>query len=82
MTKQQEASLQSIKDRFVKWVDKKYRKGQKEHGGNLWKKNGLIDMAIDEAVDQVVYLIYLRDQIEDLKLTRGIQLGTIDDNQK
>ena len=78
MTIQQERNLKSIKERFVGWLDKKYRKGQKDHGGNLWKKKGLIDMAIDEAVDQVVYLICLRDQIEE----SGAQLGTIDEKQK
>lgn len=40
----------------------KYLKGQEEHGGNLWDKTAeqLIDYAIDEAVDQVIYLITLK----------------------
>jgi len=46
--------------------DTKYRKGQKEHGGDLWKKKHIIDMAIEEAIDQVGYLITLREQIKDL----------------
>lgn len=45
-------------------ISTKYTKGVKEHGGKLWEKRGLIDMAIDEAVDQVVYLLTLKHQIE------------------
>lgn len=65
MTKEQEEHLQNIKDDFVRMVDRKYRKGQKEHGGDLFDKSTseLIDMAIDEAIDQVVYLLTLRDQV-------------------
>lgn len=43
----------------------KYEKGVEEHGGKLWEKRDLIDMAIDEAVDQVVYLLTLKQQISD-----------------
>lgn len=42
----------------------KYKAGQKEHGGMLWTKPGIIDMAIDEAVDQVIYLLTLKHQLE------------------
>lgn len=63
VNKQHEEHLQQIKDDFTKLVDIKYRSGQKEHGGNLWEKEGLIDMAIDEAIDQVVYLITLKNQL-------------------
>ncbi len=43
----------------------KYEIGQKEHGGNLWEKDTLflVDQAIDEAIDQVVYLTTLRDKL-------------------
>ncbi len=54
----------------------KYEAGVKEHGGQLWEKKGLIDMAIDEAVDQVVYLLTLKQQIE----ASGVQLGERDEN--
>jgi hypothetical protein len=46
----------------------KYVKGQKEHGGDLWKKKGIIDMAIEEAIDQVVYLLTLKEQLEHPEL--------------
>ena len=43
-------------------VDHKYRKGQAEHGGQLWLNPSLLDNAIDEAIDQVVYLLTLKEQ--------------------
>jgi hypothetical protein len=71
MTPEQENHLGEIKETFCSLVDAKYRKGQEEHGGNLWKKKGLIDMAIEEAIDQVAYLLSLKRQIEG----QGIELG-------
>jgi acetyl-CoA carboxylase carboxyltransferase component len=65
MTPEQEAHLKRIKTNFSSKVDKKYREGQKEHGGNLYHENiiQLLDKAINEAVDQVVYLETLREVI-------------------
>lgn len=57
---------------FAKLCTQKYNKGQAEHGGKLWTKKGLIDMAIDEAIDQVVYLLTLKAQIEE----SGVVLGS------
>lgn len=51
----------------------KYAAGQAEHGGQLWRKTGIIDMAIEEAVDQVIYLLTLRDQL----VAAGISLGDL-----
>ena len=65
MTEGQEAHLKRIKDRFSALVDPKYRKGQESHGGDLFTVPTLtiLDMAIEEAIDQVVYLITLRDRL-------------------
>lgn len=65
MTEEQEQHLLDIKSQFFMLVDKKYRKGQAEHGGNLFDLSPLqlLDNAIDEAIDQVVYLLTLRKQI-------------------
>lgn len=43
----------------------KYTKGQAEHGGHLWEMDSqaLLDEAINEAVDQVVYLLTLRRKL-------------------
>ena len=76
MTKKQEKHLADIKYNFAKLVDAKYRKGQKEHGGTMTELSieYLIDCAVDEAIDQVVYLLTLRD-----KLT-SVSLGTLSKN--
>jgi hypothetical protein len=65
MTKEQESHLTSIKLSFSALVDAKYRKGQSEHGGDLFRKDvaWLVDQAIAEAVDQIVYLLTLRERI-------------------
>ncbi len=70
MEPHQEAHLASIVKRFGELCDKKYRAGQAEHGGNLWELTGeqLINNAIDEAIDQVVYLLTIKDRL--IKLPR------------
>lgn len=70
MTPQQEKHLRDIKTQFSNLVDIKYRKGQDEHGGDLFNKPvlDLVDSAIDEAVDQVVYLLTLRNKMLSLRI--------------
>lgn len=75
MTPEQEKHLDDIKYYFVKDVDAKYRHGQREHGGNIWLKAGMIDNAIEEVIDLAVYLYTLRDQM------RG-KYGQIDYNKR
>lgn len=67
MTEAQERHLQEIKTEFMRLVDSKYRKGQAEHGGDLFSLSDLklLECAIDEAIDQVVYLLTLRQNIVD-----------------
>lgn len=67
MTTDQEHHLQSIKDQFAMRMDEKYRKGQAEHGGNMWEKSGMIDNAIEEVLDMAAYLFTLKAQIEKIK---------------
>lgn len=62
MTEEQENHLLEIKAEFLHQVDKKYRKGQEEHGGNLWKKPGVLEMLMDECVDFFVYAYVLKQQ--------------------
>ena len=53
-----------IQKEFDELVSDKYLTGIQEHGGHLWEKP--VDReALNEAVDQVVYLITLRDQIDE-----------------
>lgn len=68
MTDEQEAHLQRIKDDFLRDVDAKYRKGQAEHGGDLWKKPGVLEMAMDECVDHYVYCHVLKEQRDNPEL--------------
>ena len=63
LTLEQEAHLQKIQSEFAADLAAKYRAGQQEHGGNIWEKRGMLEHAIEEAIDQVVYLYTLRDQL-------------------
>lgn len=76
MTEDHEEHLQTIKDRFFADVDNKYRAGQVEHGGKLWEKKKLITMAIEEAVDILVYLYTLEDQLDELSDALNVSLGS------
>ena len=71
MNEQQEAHLQRIKVLFVTEVDSKYREGQAEHGGNLFDLHALqlVENALLEALDQVVYLVTLRDKLRAIDPT-------------
>lgn len=66
MTSEQEKHLQQIKRSFEVLVDSKYRRGQEEHGGDLFRLpiEALINNAIDEAIDQVVYLLTIKYKLE------------------
>ena len=69
MTDAQEKHLARVKSGFCVLVDAKYRKGAEEHakeyGGELLSVPTLqmLDHAIEEAVDQVVYLLSLREKL-------------------
>jgi hypothetical protein len=66
MTPEQEEHLARIKGEFIDLVDIKYRRGQEEHGGNLHHVPAVavLSMAIDEAIDQVTYLLTLREILQ------------------
>lgn len=61
----QESHLTRVKREFVALVDAKYRTGAAEHGGELLALPDLaiLDLAIEEAVDQVVYLLSLKEKL-------------------
>jgi hypothetical protein len=65
MTAEQEGHLSRINVAACHRISDKYRRGQQEHGGDLSAKSSIsiLDFAIDEAVDQVVYLLTLREQL-------------------
>lgn len=53
-----------IADTAARMIREKYDRGVKEHGGGLWlhTEDDILDMAIEEAVDLVVFLLSLRDK--------------------
>lgn len=77
MTPDQELHLKSILHTFAIQADAKYRAGQVEHGGNLWDLPvmQLIDNAIDEAVDQFVYLVTIRNKVAKMRWDLATALG-------
>ena len=75
MTPEQEQHLENIAEEAVRLIRRKYERGTGEHGGNLWKKKHIIDFAIDEATDQIIYLLTLKAQLKE----KGIELGEIEE---
>jgi len=61
----QEAHLGRVKAEFAALVDAKYRAGAAEHSGELLalSDSEILDLAIEEAIDQVVYLLSLREKL-------------------
>lgn len=64
MELQSEEHLEWLKEEAQKRIDSKYRMGQEEHGGYLPDKEGLLDEAINEAIDMLVYLLTLKKQLK------------------
>ena len=63
-----EAHVSRILNRFNADLRAKYEAGQAEHGGNIWEKPGMLEHAVEEVIDLVVYLYTLKEQRE-----RGIR---------
>lgn len=72
MTARQRRHLSRIVAEAGARIAAKYQRGALEHGGNLWEKpaTDLLEEAIDEAVDQLVYLLTLRETITCVKNPR------------
>ncbi len=83
MSDDQEAHLKFIKYKFGALIDPKYRKGQSEHGGNLYDMTDeqLLDCAIEEALDQVDYLLTLKYRSEFAGLIADDNTITSDDDR-
>ena len=67
MSTKQELHLARIKQEFLSLVEPKFRKGAEEHATILNEQPAslLLDFAIEEAIDQVVYLLTLKQVMED-----------------
>jgi len=62
MTEEQQKHAGKIAAQAYNLINKKYEKGAIEHKSNIWERDDLLDMAIEEAVDMVVYLLTLKEQ--------------------
>jgi hypothetical protein len=76
MTPEQEAHLRAIQGAFCKGVDDKYRRGQAEHGGDLWTKPGMLGRLTDEVRDFVVYAHTLDQQLREVQ--RLLEAGELE----
>lgn len=65
MDETEEKHLKDILEETRRRLNLKYRKGSAEHGGHLQDMTAyqLIDNSIDECLDNIVYLLTLRDKI-------------------
>lgn len=76
MTTDQEQHLDRLKAQAANMIDSKYRKGQAEHGGNIWDQNkNLLDNAIEEAIDMVVYLLTEKEKREGMVVPDLVEPG-------
>jgi hypothetical protein len=66
MTDKDEQHIKLIAAQFGYDMAIKYEKGVKEHGGHLPDKPGLFREVKNEAIDQMVYIFTLRDQLENV----------------
>lgn len=69
MTEQQEKHLNELKTIIGILLNNKYRKGQEVHQGNLFDLSvgELLDEAINEAIDQITYLLTAKSKLNDFK---------------
>lgn len=73
MTEDHHKHLDHILRTFNQKCVTKYVSGNEEHGGFLPDKEGIIDMAIEEAIDQVIYLVTLKQQLEKAEEQKEVQ---------
>ncbi len=75
MNVERERHLERILDASEGLINEKFRRGQAEHGGNLWEKPGMLQNALEENADQAVYLFTLDGQMSALAF--ALRSGTI-----
>ena len=68
MTNDQERHLNSIIEAVKARIDRKYRAGVQEHGGNLWDMETLqlVEESCNEATDLQSYLFTLKHSVRSL----------------
>ena len=63
LTADQSDHLTRVLDAHDALTQRKYRDGQLEHGGDCWRKPGMLAHALEECADLPVYLWTLREQL-------------------
>jgi hypothetical protein len=73
----QEDHIRVLQEVFQEAIDRKYRAGVAEHPGFIWNKTetDLLDEAIDENIDQFVYLLTLKQKFKERGLPGEQGLG-------
>lgn len=66
MNDEHKAHLDRVLARVGAEVGKKYGAGQQLHGGELWRKAGMLSHLEAETWDLAVYACTLREQLEEL----------------
>ncbi len=67
MTPDREEHLKEMQDEFIRMSRIKYENGQREHGGKMWEKPGMLAYAKEEVIDLWHYLMTQERQIKELK---------------
>jgi hypothetical protein len=77
MTPEKKDHLKQCVRRVSKLQIDKYIKGQKEHGGKMWLKTGMLHAALEEVADLANYLPTIELQIEKaIKLLKAGHVKT------
>jgi hypothetical protein len=63
MTGEHGAHCDEVLSAFTRDARAKYARGQAEHGGELWRKTGLLEHAKQEIQDLVTYAYTLQQQL-------------------
>jgi hypothetical protein len=64
MTPQQQKHMEDALLSLAHNAITKYSKGQKEHGGNMWCKSGMLKNLENEVIDFVFYSATIREQLQ------------------
>lgn len=73
-----EAHARTIAQSTAAALFDKYMRGQREHGGDLRRKAGMLAHVEDENRDQTVYVHTLREQLAELRTQAAALLAGLD----
>ena len=79
MPPEHEAHLRRLNEWVCARVDRKYRRGQAEHGGRLWEAPGLLAELQAETIDQLAYGQALEEHVARIFQDYDAGRATADD---